>query len=168
MEFTILLIALLMGGIALVGSVMPGPGPPLAYVGMLLLQWQIAPTPFSATTLWVLGILTAITLVIDYVLPVWIGKKFGAGKYGVWGSIIGMIVGLFFGPWGMIIGVFVGAVAGEYYAHQNTTVALKAGMGTFVGTVLTIVLKLTLTTVMFFYIFGVAWAMIWEAIKGLF
>jgi len=150
METIIPIIALLLTIGGLFGSVFPGPGAPLVYVGMLLMQWQFK--CFSATTLWVFAILNVLVLVFDYLLPIWVGKRFGASKQGAWGSIIGMIVGIFFTPIGMIAGIILGAIIGEYYAGRSHNEAFTAGIGTFIGTVLTIIIKLCLAAVMAFYI----------------
>lgn len=154
MEVVIIIIAILLAIVGVIGSVLPGPGPPLVFVAMLLLQWKF--NSYSATLLWVLGALNVVLIVLDYVLPIWIGKKFGASKYGVWGSVIGMIVGIFFTPIGMMLGLFLGAVIGEYLYSKNTTKSIKAGVGTYIGTVLSIILKL-----------GLAGYMVYQVVRGI-
>src|SRR5687768_14093803 len=105
----ILSIILLMAG--LLGCVLPAiPGPPLSYAAMLLIQW--AWQPFSTTTLVIFGVLMIVVTILDYLIPVWGAKIFGATKYGVWGSIIGMLIGTFLTPVGMIAGLLAGAIIG--------------------------------------------------------
>lgn len=150
METFIIITAILLAVAGVFGSVFPGPGPPLVYVGMLLWQWQF--NSFSATTLWVFGILNLLVIAFDYLLPIWVGKRFGASSYGAWGSILGMIAGIFFTPIGMFMGIILGAIIGEYLAGRSHGEAFYAGLGTFIGTVLTIVVKLFLAAIMSFYI----------------
>lgn len=92
--------------------------------------------------------------ILDYVVPVAGAKKYGASKLGVWGSIIGMLIGLiFFPPWGIFIGAFVGALAGELMARKEGKKVLRAGWGVFVGNMVGIGLKMAYSGfVLFVYI----------------
>lgn len=48
------------------------------------------------------------------VLPLLTARRWGAGKVGICGSVIGMLAGMFLlPPFGAIIGTFLGAVVGE-------------------------------------------------------
>ena len=50
----------------IVGSVAPIlPGPPLSFVGLLLMQLQSQP-PFSATFIWVWAIIVVVISLLDY------------------------------------------------------------------------------------------------------
>ncbi len=130
------------------------PGPPLAYASLLVLSvardWQ----PFSVTFLVVMGIVTVLVLVLDYVVPAAGAKKYGATKFGVWGSILGMLIGLFvFPPFGLFIGGFVGAMAGELYAGKGGDDAFRAGLGVFMGNLVSIGIKMALCgIILFFYL----------------
>src|SRR4030042_5842962 len=95
--------------------------------------------------------LTIIVTGLDYVLPVIGAKKFGVSKYGVIGSFIGMIIGIFFTPVGMILGLILGAVLGELAAGKKKTEALKAGAVTFFLSIFMMLLKLSLSIVMSYY-----------------
>lgn len=149
MDFTLLIIAILLNLAGLAGCIFPGlPGPPFNFLGLVIVQWVI--TPFSQTTMVIFGILTAFILVIDYMLPIWFAKKFGATRQGIWGSIIGMMVGFFFTPVGMILGLLIGAIVGDMIAGRSTGQAAKSGIATFLGTLLSIGLKLGVAGVMAF------------------
>ena len=104
--------------------------------------------PFSIATLIILGVLTVLFLILDYFIPVWIAKKYGATRQGIIGSMIGMIVGIFFTPIGMIMGIIAGAIIGDMMAGRNTSDATKSGIATFFGTMLAIGLKLILSGIM--------------------
>jgi uncharacterized protein YqgC (DUF456 family) len=138
-----------LGGI--LGCVLPGlPGPPLNYAALLLVQYHYK--YFSTTFMVVWGVIVVISIVIDFVLPIWTARRYGATKYGIWGSIIGMFVGLFFTPVGMIVGLLIGAVAGELWAGRSEGDALKSGVATFAGTILAIVLKLGVAALLTVYV----------------
>jgi uncharacterized protein YqgC (DUF456 family) len=102
--------------------------------------------------------------VLDYIIPAWGTKKFGGSKWGVWGSVLGLIVGMFFGLPGIILGPFVGAVLGEMvYLNRNKKLevtptsqdekfkkALNAGLGSFIGLLVGTIFKLIFCGVLTF------------------
>ena len=99
--------------IGFLGCILPIlPGVPLSYLGLLLLHWTDRAS-FSWQFLTVWAVIVVVIQVLDYFIPAWGTKKFGGTKWGVWGSTLGLLVGMFLGPWGIIIGPFVGAVIGE-------------------------------------------------------
>jgi uncharacterized protein YqgC (DUF456 family) len=88
--------------------------------------------------------------VIDYFIPAMGTKKFGGSKYGVIGTMIGLILGLlFFPPFGIIIGPFLGAYIGEMIKdNKDKNRALKAAFGSFIGFLTSTFLKF-ITAVVF-------------------
>ena len=135
----------------IVGSVLPAlPGLPLSYGGILLLHF---PEKIQFTTqflvFWALLVITVSLL--DYYIPIWGTKKFGGSKRGVWGCAIGMVVGIFLGPWGIIVGPFAGAVIGELTGGKQSTAALKAGFGSFLGFVAGVASKVVVGGFLLFY-----------------
>ena len=54
---------------------------------------------------------------------------------------------------GMILGVFIGATVGELIAGKENSMALKAGMATFIGSIIAVFIRLSLSLVMAFYFF---------------
>lgn len=137
----------------IVGCVLPViPGPPLAYLSLILLSFARKWEAFSPAVLIVLGVAAAAVTVLDNLLPVITSKTRGASKAGIWGSIIGMVAGMvFFPPFGVIIGTFVGAVAGELLFSKQRDSALKAGWGVFLGVMLGIGVKLAVSGVIAVY-----------------
>ena len=131
---------------------MPGiPGPPLNFAGMLLMQY--VEKPFETYTLIIFGFITSVTVIIDFFLPVWFAKKFGATKWGIWGSFIGMFIGIFFTPVGMIAGLLLGAILGDLLAGRTSRQATRSGLATFFGTLLSTGLKLGAAGTMSVFVF---------------
>ena len=157
-------ICLLLGLIGCVAPVLPGV--PLSYLGLLLLHWTDR-VQFSWQFLVVWGVVVVVIQILDYFIPAWGTKKFGGTKYGVWGSTIGLVVGLFMGPLGIVVGPFIGAVLGEliyFNRHPQTTLseteqnknsnfnrALRAGFGSFIGLLTGTLIKVICCGVMIAY-----------------
>lgn len=151
MEIFILIICglLLLGGMA--GSVLPVlPGPPLSYAGLVLMHFATS-YHFSTTFLIIWLALVVVIQVLDYVLSVWGTKKFGGSRAGVWGSVLGLIVGLSFGPLGIIFGPFAGALLAEMLNKRSFGESMRAAMGSLVGFLLGTTLKLVASGLMIFY-----------------
>lgn len=157
-------ICLLLGLIGCVAPVLPGV--PLSYLGLLLLHFTNR-VQFSWQFLVVWGVVVVVIQILDYFIPAWGTKKFGGTKYGVWGSTIGLFVGLFMGPLGIVVGPFIGAVLGEliyFNRHPQTTLseteqnknsnfnrALRAGFGSFIGLLTGTLIKVICCGVMIAY-----------------
>ena len=118
MELLLYILSALCMLVGLAGCILPMlPGPPLAWLGMLLLHFTDR-VDFTVTELVVSALVVIATVVLDYITPMIGTKKFGGGKYGNWGCMIGTVVGLFFMPLGLILGPFIGAVIGELIAGK--------------------------------------------------
>jgi uncharacterized protein len=157
-DIIIISIGLLLTIIGLIGCIVPAvPGPPLNYIALLLLEWAVPGDIHSLNFYLVLGIITILSIILDYVFPVWAAKKYKASNTGIWGSVIGMILGIvFFPPFGMIAGLLVGAVLGELIAGKKNTEAMKTGMVTFISSLIMIVFKFAISGVMTYYFFKAA------------
>ena len=150
MELLVIL-GIILTAVGVIGAVIPGiPGVTLSYVGIILIQLSDK-VQFSTRFMIFWAVLVVIVQVLDYYLSIWGTKKFGGSKFGIWGCVTGMIVGLFLGPWGIILGPFFGAVLGELIAGKQTKHALKAGFGSFVGFLLGNVLEITVAGFLLFY-----------------
>ncbi len=151
----LIIVGLIMAVVGLVGCIFPVlPGPVFGCLALFVLSfakdWQV----FGTTFLVVMTLLTIVVLILDYVIPAVFAKKFQGSKYGIWGSVIGLMVGAFiFPPWGIFFGAFAGALAGELLSGQEGLAALKISWGVFLGTIATMGLKLALCgAILFFYI----------------
>jgi uncharacterized protein YqgC (DUF456 family) len=136
--------------VGLAGAVLPLPGPPLSFAGMIALQYSRF-ADFGQNTLIVFGVLTVVITVLDYYVPIWGTKKFGGSKWGAYGSAIGLVAGLFLGPFGIFIGAFAGAFLGEFLNDKNPNRALKAAFGSFIGLMAGMAVKVILCLVMLVY-----------------
>ena len=138
--------------VAILGSILPLiPGPPIAYVGLLLQQLR-DPNPFTTKFLLVWAGVVVLVLLLDYVIPLWGTRRFGGTKYGVWGCTIGFIAAFWMGPFGVIVGPFLGAFVGELIGGQTTHHSFRAALGSFVGFLMGSFLKLVASFLMMFYI----------------
>jgi len=148
----LIILGLLFAVIGLIGCILPIiPGPPLSFFALIILSYAKNWEPFSPIFLIIMAGLTIVVTILDYVVPAIEAKRYGASKLGVWGSIIGMLFGLFiFPPWGMLIGAITGALAGELAGGKKGKKALRAGWGVFVGNTISIGLKLAFSGVIFF------------------
>lgn len=133
MEITISLIFMILG---VLGAILPLlPGLVFSFLGLFLLVYQdvieLHPVWLIIIALWVVFL-----KIIDYLLPAYTTKKFGGSKYAIWGSSIGLIIGIIFSPLGfvsIIICPFLGAFIAEYIQRREMKNALKAALGSFAG-----------------------------------
>ncbi len=150
MDIVLLILGFILLLVGLAGAVLPLPGPPLSFVGILVLNYSKFAN-FSSNLLFILGTLTILITVLDYFIPIWGTKKFGGSKWGTIGAGLGLVVGIFLGSFGLFIGAFIGAFIGEYLNNKNHIIALKAALGSFFGLIAGIIFKLTLCLVMLYY-----------------
>ena len=133
----------------LVGVVLPAlPGAPLLLVGLVLAAWAEDFAYVGPGMLLVLGLLAALTWVVDFLAGAYGARRFGASSRAVVGAALGGLVGLFFGVAGVLLGPFVGAVLGELSAQRSLGDAGRAGVGTTLGLVIGLALKLALAVSM--------------------
>lgn len=147
MDTTILLwvlaASLVLTGLA--GMILPLlPGAPLLFLGLVIAAWAEDFIHVGYGTLGVLAGLALLTYVVDFASGALGAKRFGASKRAMIGATIGAVVGLFMGIVGIIIGPFIGAVIGELSAKRTLSDAGYAGVGTTLGLVIGIAVKLVI------------------------
>ncbi|RKT01542.1 DUF456 domain-containing protein [Chryseobacterium defluvii] len=127
----ICLILLLLG---IIGTVLPIlPGLVLSLCGLLIYKFG-TDSDLSMIYIWIFGILTAISAVLNYVIPAKTNRKYGGTRWGSIGSIIGTIIGMFFPPIGFLIGMFAGVFVGELlHDSKDMDKALKSTKGALIG-----------------------------------
>jgi hypothetical protein len=151
MDILWLIVGSLLMVAGILGCILPLlPGPPLCYGALLLLQLREAP-PFTTKFLLIWAGITVVITALDYVIPLLGAKKFGGTKYGIWGCTIGLLAGFWLGPVGIIAGPFIGAFVGEMIANNNSSQALRAAIGSFVGFLFGTLLKLVTCLIMAWY-----------------
>lgn len=145
--------------IGILGSFLPVlPGTPISYVGLLLLYWTDA-VPMNYWVLGIAGIVMLVVSILDYAIPAQGTKRFGGSKYGIWGTNIGLVVGIFTPiPFGFVVGPFVGALIGELiYNSSDHKRAVKAATGSFIGFLASSFMKFVVCVAFLGIFAGVAW-----------
>ena len=147
-------IAALLALVGLAGIVLPAlPGVPLIFAGMLLAAWADGFTRIGVATLGLLGVLTILSMAIDFWAAALGAKRVGASRLAIVGAVLGTFAGIFLGPIGLFAGPFVGALAGELLHGRSLDgprlgQATRIGLGTWLGMVFGVALKLTLAFAM--------------------
>ncbi len=140
--------------IGIIGCFVPIiPGPPVSFLGLLILQLKKTP-PFTTNFLLLMAGIAIFVTVLDYIVPVKGAKKYGASKAGIWGSTIGLIFAILvpiLGPLGIIVFPFLGALIAELFIGKTSGKALKAAFGTFIGFLFGTLLKLIASGVMTYF-----------------
>ena len=145
--------------IGILGSLLPAlPGPPISYLGLLMLYWTDA-VPANYWVLGVTGVLMLIVAILDYTIPARGTKRYGGSKYGIWGTNIGLVIGLFTPiPFGFVVGPFVGALVGELiYNSTDHKRAVKAATGSFIGFLASTFMKFVVSVAFLGIFVAVAW-----------
>ena len=153
MEIFWLIVAILLVIVGAAGAIAPViPGPPLSWLGLLILK--LLPSTqegISWATIIILAIITIVITVLDNLLPVWGTKKMGGNRKVVWGATIGLLIGFFLGPFGIIFGPFVGAFIGAIISGNRLKKATKQASGAFGGYLAGLLLKLILVGFIIFF-----------------
>jgi len=137
-EYALVIVGAVFMLLGLVGCILPIiPGPPLSWIGIILLALTHF-ADYSWQFIVITGIVVLVVTILDYVFPAWFTRKLGGTKYGVYGSIIGLVIGLiFFPPIGIIVGPFAGAYIGEVIGNRNLennkNNPLLSATGSFLG-----------------------------------
>lgn len=148
----VLVIALIVVGFF--GTFLPIlPGTSLIYIGMLAHYFLMGMQDESGLTwqsLVIIGIIWAISIAVDWFSGAVGAKWFGSSKYGIWGAIIGGIVGtVFFSLPGLILGPIVGVFVAElWFAKKEWKPAANSTVGTVVGGLAGMVAKMILAMAM--------------------
>jgi uncharacterized protein len=133
----------------LVGSLVPVvPGTALILLAAVLYAAATGFDPVGPGRLLLLAVLTGLAYALDYVAGALGTRRFGGTGWAVGGALLGAVVGVFFGPLGLVLGPVIGAVAGELVRSRRLPDSLRSGLGTVVGMMAGVAVKLSLGFVM--------------------
>ncbi len=106
----------------------------------------------------VLGVLLAVGQAFDLLSGAAGARWFGGTKWGAAGAMVGGIAGMFFMPFGLVVGPLVGAYAFEaIFAKQETRPAVVSGVGSAVGTLASLVVKVIIGVLMIGWLLADIW-----------
>jgi uncharacterized protein YqgC (DUF456 family) len=127
-------LSLLLLLVGFVGTFLPAiPGLPLMALGAFIHK-LLVPGVLSWWTVGIFAVVAALGFVVDFAATAITSRRAGATKAGVWGAVVGGLVGLFFGLPGLLLGPVVGAALGELVlARRAPADAVKSGVGAGLG-----------------------------------
>lgn len=148
-----ILIPILCGLLMLVGAIgiiLPIlPGLPLVWAGLFIYALTTDFSDISTTTIIVFLILSALSMLFDAIAPLIGAKKYKASKFGIIGTFVGFIIGIFtFGPVGIILGPLLGAFVGELLSAKRPDQAFGSALGAFVGFIFGTLVKMVIAFTM--------------------
>ena len=135
MTILIIIFSIILLILGVLGSILPViPGPPLSFVGLLLLHY-FTPFEMQEDFLLLFGFSAALITFLDYWLQVYSVKLFGGGRTSTIGVIIGIVLGLFiFPPIGVLVGPFLGAYIGAIIESDfDLLKSFKIAFGSLIG-----------------------------------
>ncbi|HEY7001226.1 MAG TPA: DUF456 family protein [Candidatus Udaeobacter sp.] len=142
--------AVILFAIGLIGTVLPVfPGTIIILAGALLHRMMLGPAKsIGWTTIAILVVLTLTAYALDFLSGYFGARYFGATKWGMFGALLGAIIGIFFGVPGLFVGPVIGTVAGEFIAGKRTIDVGRAGWGSLLGNLAAMMGKLVIGLVM--------------------
>ncbi|MBF25620.1 MAG: hypothetical protein CMP49_03775 [Flavobacteriales bacterium] len=142
MELFVIIIALLLLLVGLFGAILPIlPGPIISYIGLLIFYF-FTDLNLSSNELFIYSIVTILVFFSDYMLQFIGVKKFGGEKFSMYGTFLGILVGLFFPPIGLVLVPFLGALIGAFVDNKERGKAIGIAIGALVGFVFGTILKI--------------------------
>ena len=120
----------------------------MIFAGAWLIGYMEDYQYFGWGTLIALGVLTVISLIIDWVSQTMGAQKAGATKLGLSGAFLGTIIGIPFGLVGIFLFPVLGAFIGEMIGHRDMRKAGKVSWATWIGMIAGIAAKLAIAFIM--------------------
>jgi uncharacterized protein len=149
MDVALWVLAVILIVTGVVGTVLPAlPGAVFVFAGVALGAWIDGFARISGWTVGVLGALTLVAWVIDYVAAAAGAKRVGASREAIIGAAIGTVLGIFTGLIGLVFMPLVGAAIGELIARGDLVRAGKVGVATWIGMVIGTIAKVAIVFVM--------------------
>jgi uncharacterized protein YqgC (DUF456 family) len=146
MEFFWWLFAMALFAVGLIGTVLPMlPGTTIILAAAVIHRMMVGPEKsIGWVSITALVLLTLASYGLDLMSGYFGAKYFGATKWGTFGAIFGVLVGMFFGIAGLFIGPVIGAITGEFVAGKRMIDAGRAGWGSLLGNLGGMIGKLTI------------------------
>lgn len=134
-QIIVLTAAIILCLIGILGTILPMlPGVALIFVVITAYGWWEGFDQITFGYLIILGLLTLLSVLLNYLSSVMGAKYFGSTRSGLIGALLGTLAGIFFfPPLGILLGPLVGGFLGEYISNQNAQASLKAGIGAAIG-----------------------------------
>jgi uncharacterized protein len=135
MELFWWLLTVILFAVGLIGTVLPVfPGTIIILAGALLHRIMLGPEKsIGWVTIAILLVLTLAAYALDFLSGYFGAKYFGATKWGMFGALLGALIGIFFGIAGLFVSPVIGAIAGEFIAGKRMIDAGRAGWGSLLG-----------------------------------
>ena len=142
-------VAFLLILVGVAGTIIPAlPGITMIFAGAWLIAYMEDYLYFGWGTLIALGVLTVISIIIDWVSQTMGEQKAGATKLGLTGALLGTIIGIPFGLIGIFLFPVIGAFVGEMIGHRDMRKAGKVSWATWIGMIAGIAAKLAIAFMM--------------------
>lgn len=132
------------------------PGTVVTWLGMVLHRLWMGPD--ESVSWWFLGagiVVILLSFGADYAFTLWGTRRFGASWKGALGAFVGGILGIAFGPLGIFLFSIAGSMVFEFIEVRDKCRAVRAGVGTLVANLASILAKLVITSAyaVAFYLF---------------
>jgi uncharacterized protein len=149
----LLIISSLLMLAGLLGIIIPFiPGVPLVWLGLLIYAVGTGFHGIHVAAIVIFFVLMALTLALDFVMPLLGLKKYKASNWALLGSFVGFIIGvIFFNIWGVILGPIAGAFVAELIAKGELRGGLQAALATLLSSIVGTLLKIVVSVVMIGY-----------------
>ncbi len=144
-------ILILLGTIAIIIPYIPSV--PIVFLGVLIYAIYTGFATISVTMIIIMFVLTLISIAISYFLMIYGSKYSGATKYGMYGAVIGILVGLIFSPFGFVSILIcppLGTIIGEIIAGKKLLESSKSSLGTIAGLFLGTLINISIVAWMIF------------------
>jgi len=150
MSVTLIVVTLIIMFVGLAGTILPMlPGLVLIYAGFLFYGFVTGWIAYGVWAVLFWGLVVLVTFAVDHIAGSIGARKYGASRYGFWGSFLGAFAGLLIANLpGLIIGAFFGAFCGELIGGKSAHDALRSGKGALIGLLAGTLFKVTVGLVM--------------------
>ncbi len=135
--------------IGIAGIVVPAlPGHVLIFAGLAVAAWANDFAHVGAWTLLVIGVIGAVSYLVDIAAAALGARHVGASQAAVVGAALGTLLGIPFGLPGVLLGPLVGAVIGELSVNRELGRAAGVGLAAWVGFLIGTAVKVALAFLM--------------------